>query len=102
MTALPLNTRMKSNLREYRALIHKDDCIKFFDSIRNFSPFTGKRINAIDEGYTMQRYDILLSEEEVCFLKLQLSIKSSFWDKEEIDNADRDNAEKDIHIDDCM
>lgn len=82
---LPLSTYTKFNLKIYRALIHKDDCIKFYDSIKGFSPFTGRRITSIDSGYTMQRYDILLTEEELVFLKLQLSIKSSFYSSEQYD-----------------
>lgn len=94
---LPANTYTKFNLKSFRALIHKDDCIKFYDSIKGFSPFTGRRIVGIDSGYTMQRYDMLLTEEEVVFLKLQLSTKSMFYDYDTI-QEERLN----IIIDDCM
>lgn len=95
---LPTSTYTKFNLKTYRTLIHQDDCIKFYDSLKGFSPFTGRRIIGIDQGYTWQRYNVLLTEEEFVFLKLQLSSKSEFYSEEDIGKDEGPN----ILIDDCM
>jgi len=78
----------KHGLDFYRAFIHKDDCLKFYDTIRTFSPLNGRRIYSIGNGYTIQRYEVILTKEELTFLTIQLSSKSEFWNQDEIDNID--------------
>lgn len=80
----PESALKKYKLFLYRVIINNEnDATKFYDSVKNFSPLKGRRLQSINPGYLYNRYDAYLTEEEASFLTLQLSTKSELYKKNE-------------------